>query len=128
MRPNPARDTRVQLTSFQLPGHLVIAIYGELDVASAGALREQLLVALHHAKTPVIFDLAAISLCDAAGLALLVGLRRRAKLQGVAISLAAPRSHVRDVLHIAGLHRAFTIHANVAAARRHRPPIRPVAA
>ncbi|REE96714.1 STAS domain-containing protein [Thermomonospora umbrina] len=109
------------MTSRRVPGHLVIALHGELDVASTTALREALLVALHRsAGTPVIIDLSEVSFCDAAGLALLVGADRRARLQGHPLALAAPRPQMSRLLHVTGLDHAFTVHATLADARQSR--------
>ncbi|MQY04587.1 STAS domain-containing protein [Actinomadura macrotermitis] len=110
-------EDRVTLTSRHLPGHTVIALSGELDLATTAALRERMLVALDQAAAPVVVDLSGVSFCDAAGLALLVGARRRARAHRLGLSLAAPRPPVRKLLRITGLDRAFTVHDSLAQAR-----------
>jgi anti-sigma B factor antagonist len=116
-------------TRNQLPTHAVFALRGDIDRTTAPALRERLLIALHHTKTPVIIDLSRVSSCDSSGLALLVGARRRARLHGIPTSLAAPQPRVSEQLRVTGLHRAFTIHPTLAAAKLHcgRQPRRAVA-
>jgi anti-anti-sigma factor len=108
---------RAGFTSSQLPTHAVFALRGDIDRTTAPALRERLLIALHHTETPVIIDLSRVSSCDNSGLALLVGARRRARLHGIPTSLAAPQPRVSDLLRVTGLHRAFTIHPTLAAAQ-----------
>lgn len=107
---------RTRLFSRRLPGHTVIAVRGELDIATTAALRDRILMVLAGTTVPVIIDLSAVSFCDASGLALLVGTQRRARLQGVSVALAAPRPVVSKLLRITGLDRAFVIHPTLAAA------------
>jgi anti-anti-sigma factor len=102
--------------------HTIVAIRGDLDRAAAADLRERLLVTLRHTVTPLIIDLSEVSFSDAAGLALLIGTRRRAHLQGLAVCLAAPSPRMSELLAVTGLNRAFAIHASVAAAERSGPP------
>lgn len=106
---------RARLFSRRLPGHTVIAVRGELDIATTAGLRDRILTILADTSTPVVIDLSAVTFCDASGLALLVGTQRRARLHGVAVTLAAPRPAVRKLLRVTGLDRAFVIHPPLAA-------------
>jgi anti-anti-sigma factor len=117
MNLNTILDDRAGFSSSQSPTHAVFALRGDVDRSTTPALRERLLIALHHTNTPVIIDLSRVSSCDNSGLALLVGARRRARLHGIHTSLAAPQPRVSELLRVTGLHRAFTIHPTLAAAR-----------
>ncbi|MCO5968306.1 STAS domain-containing protein [Actinoallomurus soli] len=108
---------RARLFSRRLPGRTVIAIRGELDIATTPALRTRILTILADTTTPVIIDLSAVSFCDASGLALLVGTQRRARLHGLAVTLAAPRPNVTKLLRITGLDHAFDVRPTLADAR-----------
>jgi anti-anti-sigma factor len=114
MHPTTAR---ARLFSRRPSGHTIIAIRGDLDMATTAALRGRILTILANATTPVIVDLSAVSFCDASGLALLVGARRRARLHGLTLTLAAPRPHVTKLLRITGLDNAFAVHPTLAAAQ-----------
>ena len=74
-------------------GYVIAALSGELGIASAPVLREQLL-SLLRAASHLIIDLSAVEHADASGLAVLVGCERRAGLLGGSLRLAAP-SHPR---------------------------------
>lgn len=111
-------SSRVRLFSRLLPGHSVLAICGDLDVTTTAGLRDQIATVLESTTAPVIIDLSGVSLCDASGLALLVGARRRAKLYGLSVVLAGPRRTVHTLLRITGLDRAFTIYPTLATAER----------
>ncbi|HEY7482877.1 MAG TPA: STAS domain-containing protein [Streptosporangiaceae bacterium] len=117
MRPNTV-PSRVRLSTRRLPTHIVVAIDGQLDFTSAAFLRDRLLIALHHTTVPMIIDLSDVSSCDAAGLAPLVGTRRRGRLHGIPVSLAAPQPYLSLLLRITGLHRAFAIFPTLATAQR----------
>jgi anti-anti-sigma factor len=110
--------SRVQLSSRRLPTLTVVAIHGELGLTSAGSLRDRLLIALHNTAVPMVIDLSGVATCDAAGLAPLVGARRRGRLHGIPVSLAAPPPYLYVLLRVTGLHRAFAIYPTIAAAER----------
>jgi anti-anti-sigma factor len=84
-------------------GYLVAALSGRLDSARAPAVREQLLRLLRPAASQLVLDLALVSDIDAAGLAVLVGTERRARLLGGSLRLAAARPAVTMAVHAAGL-------------------------
>jgi anti-anti-sigma factor len=109
--------TRVRLFSRRLSGHTVIAIRGELDLATTAPLRDRILTILKDTTSPVIVDLSGVSFCDASGLALLVGTQRRATMHGLTVALAAPRPNLHKLLRITGLDRAFTVHPTLADAQ-----------
>jgi anti-anti-sigma factor len=97
-------------------GHIIAALSGELDVASAPELREELLGLLRPAASRLVVDLSAVRYADASGLAVLVGTGRRATLLGGFLRLAAPTPAVTRVLSLTGLHRLLDIFPSVQAA------------
>jgi anti-anti-sigma factor len=98
-------------------GYLVAALSGRLDSTRAPAVREQLLRLLRPAASQLVLDLTLVSDIDAAGLAVLVGTERRARLLGGSLRLAAARPAVSMAVHAAGLDRLLgsfpTVHAAV---------------
>jgi anti-anti-sigma factor len=90
-------------------GRTIVRLCDGLDAASAPALRERLIDVLHHGTDLLILDLSRIPSCDVAGLAVLIGTQRRARLLGTAMRLVAPSPSVRKVLRSTGLERSFTI-------------------
>jgi anti-anti-sigma factor len=93
---------------------------GELGIASAPALREQLL-SLLRAASQLIIDLSAVEHADASGLAVLVGSRRRARLLGGSLRLAAPSPEVARVLSATGMNQHLDIFPTVRAAITGQP-------
>ena len=84
-------------------GITIAELSGELDIACAPALREQLLGLLRPGSSRLVIDLSKVSTCDASGLAVLIGTGRRARLLGGFLRLAAVSPQVDQGLHITGL-------------------------
>jgi anti-anti-sigma factor len=96
-------------------GYVIAALSGELGIASAPALRDHLR-SLLRAASHLIIDLSAVERADASGLAVLVGSRRRARLLGGSLRLAAPSPEVARVLSATGLNQHLDIFPTVRAA------------
>jgi anti-anti-sigma factor len=96
---------------------MIVRICGELDIASAPDLREQLLVILDR-QTPsrLVLELSRLEFIDSSGTAVLVSTQRRAGLLGCEVSLVAPQAQVSRVLQLCGLDRHFLIFATIGAA------------
>jgi anti-anti-sigma factor len=118
--------TLTVLTTFD--GAVVVAIGGDLDIASAPAVRERLLSLLRPGACRLVIDLSAIRYADASGLAVLVSTQRRAVLLGGGLRLAAPRPEVAGVLTATGLSRHLAAYPTVQAAVAGRKPDPPVMA
>jgi anti-anti-sigma factor len=99
-------------------GYTVATISGDLDIACVPALREQLLGVLGPHANRMIIDLSGVTFCDASGLAVLVGVDRRARLLDGVLRLTAPASPVAAVLRLTGLDLHFRIFATLRAAIR----------
>jgi anti-sigma B factor antagonist len=102
-------------------GYVMATLSGELSLASAPALREQLLNLIRPAASRLIIDLSAVPSADASGLAVLVGGGRRARLLGGFLRLAAPSMAVAGVLSATGMNQHLDIFPTVKAAIAGRP-------
>ncbi|TMR07330.1 STAS domain-containing protein [Actinomadura soli] len=107
---HPGRTAGAGLTHERFADHTVVAISGELDMSSTPSLRERLYVALRDPGMYVIIDLSGVTFCDASGLAMLVGARRRVEGTSTTLILARPRPQTAKLLRVTGLLHAFTIH------------------
>jgi anti-anti-sigma factor len=112
--PSPSRGLLFSVRS--QGGSTIVALRGELDIASAPVLRERLLGVMSERASQLVLDLAAISFCDASGLAVLVNTGRRASLLGGGLRLAAPSVPVLVALNVTGLRWQFATFASVTAA------------
>ena len=94
-------------------GCVVAELRGELDIASAPVLREELLGLLRPGVSRLVIDLSSVTYADASGIAVLVGTGRRAKLLGGWLRLASPAAEVAKVLSATGLNRHLAIFGTV---------------
>jgi anti-sigma B factor antagonist len=91
-------------------GHTVVKLCGELDIASAPYVREQLLVMLDRDRPHrLILDLSELEFMDSSGTAVLVNTERRARILGCTLALVAPQTAVSRVLRISGLDQYFLV-------------------
>jgi anti-anti-sigma factor len=81
----------------------IVRLGGALDFTAAPALRERLIGVLHPGTRLLILDLSRVSSCDPAGLAVLIGTQRRARLLGIVVRLVAPSLPVAKLLRLTGL-------------------------
>ena len=101
-------------------GYAIAALTGDLGIASAPALREQLR-SLLRAASQLIIDLSAVEHADASGLAVLVGSGHRARLLGGSLRLAAPSPEVARILSATGMNQHLDIFPTVRAAITGQP-------
>jgi anti-sigma B factor antagonist len=109
-------DPGLVLSARTAGGITIAGLAGELDIAGAPALREQLLSLLWPGSSRLVIDLSDVSFCDASGLAVLVSTARRARLLGGFLHLAAVSPQAARVLEITGLCRSLAIFPTVRAA------------
>ena len=105
-------------------GRTIVRLRGALDAAAAPALRERLIGMLHPGTSLLVLDLSCVPSCDPAGLAVLIGAQRRARLLGIVMRLAAPSLPVTTMLRLTGLDHSLTICPDLRGAlamERHEP-------
>jgi anti-sigma B factor antagonist len=96
-------------------GHrLVLAVDGEVDLASAPALRTALLGALESGAAEIWLDLSRVAFMDSIGLTVLV--ETHEQLGERRFALICPDGPVRRLLAVAGMDRVIPVHANRSAA------------
>ena len=92
----------------RLDGQVVVAVAGELDVASAPLLHRCLVdLVSDQGNRRVAVDLAGVSFIDAAGIGVLVQAHKA--LNGCSLSVIDPSPIARRVLEICGLADIFRI-------------------
>ena len=88
----------------------VISVAGELDVATAPALREAFLTLLGGDEVPdVAVEASGLSFVDSSGLAVLLMAARRWSAEERRLVLRAPSQPLVRVLDLLGVRRAFEI-------------------
>jgi anti-anti-sigma factor len=83
-------------------GSRAIRFEGDLDLATAGALRDEIMEARHTGAGEVTVDLSGVGFMDSVGLSLLVSAHKRLEEEGAAMKLVLPEK-LRRLFEISGL-------------------------
>jgi anti-sigma B factor antagonist len=81
----------------------VVTVAGELDMATAPQLQQEVNRLVDDGQSHLVFDLAGVSFCDSTGLSVFVRARNRCEAAGGEVSLAAPQRAVQRILEVSGL-------------------------
>lgn len=92
---------------------VVIAVAGELDMATAPYLQQQVDDALEQGLHHLVFDLAGVPFCDSTGLSVFVRAKNRCDDLGGYVRLAAPQRGVRRILEVSGLVEVLSTYPTV---------------
>jgi anti-sigma B factor antagonist len=85
------------------PSGVVLTVSGELDMATAPALRERLDAALEAGVRRIVVDLQELTFLDSIALAMLLHASRRLGDEGRMAVVVAPDSYVRLIFEVAGM-------------------------
>lgn len=80
---------------------------GEIDVATAPELRQNLIDAINGGATRVVVDMAGVTFIDSTGLGVLVGAMKRATSRGGEVVVERVPPAIRRVFEVTGLDRAI---------------------
>jgi anti-sigma B factor antagonist len=92
---------------------VVVSVAGELDMATAPGLQDQITDLLEKGRSRLVFDLSELSFCDSTGLSVFVRARNSADEAGGVVRLAAPRRGVLRILEVSGLVEVLQTHPTV---------------
>ena len=96
------RGVRVTEDTFDAAG-LVVAVRGELDIATVPALRDRLTASIDAGKLRLVIDLSAVSFVDSVALATIVHAKQRLPAGAKMALVIDPSSYVMLVFQSAGL-------------------------
>jgi anti-sigma B factor antagonist len=102
-------ESTFQVHARSEPTAIVIEVAGELDLASAPALEDELTQAESSEVELVILDLRELEFIDSTGLGLLVKAHRRAEETGQRFAVVKGSSQVQRLLDVAGLGERLTL-------------------
>jgi anti-sigma B factor antagonist len=81
----------------------LLEVGGELDLATADALREHLDLIVEGGTGDVVVDMSAVTFCDSVTLCLLVGAAGRLQVMGRSLRMLNPSACVIRLLQLTGL-------------------------
>jgi anti-sigma B factor antagonist len=95
------------------PDRPLVVVGGELDLATAPALRDRLLAVIDDGAVGITLDLRDVSFVDSSGLGVLVGAHKRLReATGGSLTVVGPQDAVRKVFDITGLGPLFGLGAS----------------
>jgi anti-anti-sigma factor len=95
-------------TRLLVDGTMRVELRGELDLASTGALRDQLSADVTTMKpSSVVVDLGLVTFMDSTALSALINMRRTADSVGAPLRVVNPSPFVARLLRVAGVAEAL---------------------
>ena len=89
---------------------LVIEVVGDLDLATAPGLRQEVLSQLGAGSRKIVIDLTATDFLDSVGLGLLVAVLKRVRVLDGELAIVCPESRLRRLFTITDLDQVFTLY------------------
>jgi anti-sigma B factor antagonist len=96
-------DVGVSVTTQQCDGRTIVAVVGDIDLASGGDLEQEITAALAGPGTAVVVDLQGVTFLDSSGIGVLLKGRRLADTHGVDYRVTGATNMVRQVLDLTGV-------------------------
>jgi anti-sigma B factor antagonist len=88
----------------------VVSFPAEVDMATAGAIGEQVAAALAAGVRTVIADMTATTFCDSAGISMLIRAKKQATAHGTGLRLLLSCPNVERVLKMQGVDAVLPIY------------------
>lgn len=94
----------------------IIDITGDLDLATAPALRQLVVELLGAGHRRFVVDLSAAGFVDSIGLGVFVAVRKRARMHDGEVEIVCPQARIARLFQMVDLDRVFRLHATLDAA------------
>jgi anti-anti-sigma factor len=88
---------------------VTLRLSGEIDMCTAGIVREAAFAAIHQHHADVHIDMSAVTFMDSTGMHILLATRQRAESAGGRLHLVDPTERVMRVLVLTGVDHLFEI-------------------
>jgi anti-sigma B factor antagonist len=109
-------DQDFEVTEKREGGLPVLAVSGEVDVATRSALQAPLDACIDAGESTLVVDLRAVTFIDSTGLAVLVAALKRCREAGGDLRLVADSPRLLQLLAITGLDQTFSVSESPGAA------------
>lgn len=91
----------------------VVTVTGEVDLATAPGLDDELVALLDGGSTRLVVDLAGVDFLDSSGLGVLVKALKRTREKDGSLDLVVTSERILKVFRITGLDTVIPIHATL---------------
>jgi anti-sigma B factor antagonist len=92
---------------------VVVEITGDLDLASAPALRQEVLALVNTGQRSIVLDLTPTGFLDSLGLGTIVAVWKRLRVLGGELLVVCPEPRLQRVFRVVDLDRILPLHATV---------------
>ena len=100
-------DLRLEVS--ERDGWSVVEVGGEVDVATAPRLREQLIALVNEQRYQIVVGLEGVDFIDSTGLGVLISGLKRVRTHGGRFSLVCTEPRILKVFEITGLLAVFNV-------------------
>lgn len=104
-------DFRLEVTERE--AWTIVAVAGEVDVATAPRFREQLIDLIGAGRHRIVVDMSWVDFIDSTGLGVLIGALKRLRSHEGELRLVIDDPRVLKVFDITGLDQVFEIHTSL---------------
>lgn len=101
------------LQIFEQRGWQVVLVSGELDVATAPRLHEQLVTLASQGQRRIAIDLNGVTMFDWMGLGAVLGVLARVRALGGELVLISPTTVVRELFELTAIDAALPVYASL---------------
>lgn len=108
----PGADGSFGVSSRRLERGILIALDGDLDLATATVVEDELRRA-EHSEARVVIDLANVSFMDSTGIRMLISADRRLREQGGSLQIIHVPAHIQRLFELVGIARHLVIAEDV---------------
>jgi anti-sigma B factor antagonist len=102
----------------RVDGYELLAVKGELDIATAPRMISALNEAFAELERPLLVDLSSVDFMDSTGLALMMNAYRRVKRRGQGFAIVCPGGPISRVFEIADMVESLHVCPDRASALR----------
>jgi anti-sigma B factor antagonist len=92
---------------------VVVEITGDLDLATAPALRQEVLALVNSGQRSIVLDLTSTGFLDSLGLGTIVAVWKRLRVLGGELLVVCPEPRLQRVFRVVDLDRILPLHATV---------------
>lgn len=91
----------------------VARVYGDIDVATAPRVREQLVALITRGRADLVVDLDGVGFLDSTGLGVIISVLKRTRSHGGDLRLVANRENLVSLFQLTGLDRTLPLAPSV---------------
>jgi anti-sigma B factor antagonist len=98
-----------------LGDRVVVTVLGDIDLASAPALRHEVLALLGDGYRRIVLDLTPTDFMDSIGLGVVVAIWKRVRVQGGEFAVVCPEPRLKRIFQVVELDKVLPLHDSVEA-------------